>query len=894
MRLHRVTLRDFKGVEERTIAFAKTGVTIVEGPNESGKTTITDALDLLFDARDDSQRVGVVAARPVHRDASPEVIAELTAGPHRLVYAKRFDRKAGRRATTLTVEGPHPEQLTGRDAHERAGQLLSETVDLPLWSALRLQQGVALEQANLLEHASLAAALDAVAGGGQAGAREGTLFARVTAEFGRYHTPTGRQSQQRKELAEAFADAQDRADRLSQELDTLDALAEQAAALSWQLQATGPRLQAQRTQLGDLAERRAQTERLADEVERLRLADQVARGAHDRAIAELEARQRSVAEVERLDGELAALRQADATETPQLAHATEAREELQRDVTRLRSSRAAARDDAERTERRLSAARDARTLADLEQRIVLAGRAQEMLDQADRTLEATVVDDEVLERIHEAEAALVRARTSVRAQAPQVTVTALTGVEVVVDGERTNLRTADTVVHCSPHSLDLRIGEHATVEVRPGVEADAGVRAWEEAEEELALLLASAAVPDVPAARLAHRARREARDDRERADADLRRALGKMTATTLARRAELLRRRLEEEDLVDRSQPQAVKDAGGPPSAQRGTIPTEEELHQDAKRARLARARAEDELDEAVAALEESRRTLDLLTQERAVRSARLDGLVGRRQDASEALAAARAQQPDDALTRAVERSAAAVQSTTLAFGSTAETLASADLDGVREAHENAAAVAERLAQEERGLADELRDARAALDVRGEQGLHDAFAAAELELEQAKREHQRVEARAAASALLFARMSAHRDAARRAYGAPFREKLEAFGRIVFGDTFGVTLDEDLRIATRTVDGITLTFDRLSGGAREQLTVLSRLACAAIVSADGGVPLVLDDALGYSDPDRLARLGAAFRVGARDAQVVVLTCVPERYAHIGDATVVRLG
>jgi len=128
---------------------------------------------------------------------------------------------------------------------------------------------------------------------------------------------------------------------------------------------------------------------------------------------------------------------------------------------------------------------------------------------------------------------------------------------------------------------------------------------------------------------------------------------------------------------------------------------------------------------------------------------------------------------------------------------------------------------------------------------------------------------------------------------RRAYVAPLREKLESLGRIVFGQDFAVELDDDLRVARRTLDGTTLDVEQLSTGAREQLAVLARLAVAAITAADGGVPVLLDDALGWSDPQRLERMAAAFHVAARDSQVIVLTCVPERYAAIGSATTVRL-
>ena len=93
---------------------------------------------------------------------------------------------------------------------------------------------------------------------------------------------------------------------------------------------------------------------------------------------------------------------------------------------------------------------------------------------------------------------------------------------------------------------------------------------------------------------------------------------------------------------------------------------------------------------------------------------------------------------------------------------------------------------------------------------------------------------------------------------------------------------------------RTLDGTMLDVDQLSTGAREQLGVLARLACATIVSPkDGGAPVMIDDALGWSDPQRLQGMGAAIAAAGKQCQVVVLTCTPGRYSHVGSAQVVSL-
>ena len=99
----------------------------------------------------------------------------------------------------------------------------------------------------------------------------------------------------------------------------------------------------------------------------------------------------------------------------------------------------------------------------------------------------------------------------------------------------------------------------------------------------------------------------------------------------------------------------------------------------------------------------------------------------------------------------------------------------------------------------------------------------------------------------------------------------------------------------------------------------------RLACAALVGADGGVPVLIDDALGAADPGRRRMLGAllahagsaagaASAAGAVSAgaparaghventsnrvppptQIIVFTCDPDRYRAVGSAQVRSLG
>jgi hypothetical protein len=189
---------------------------------------------------------------------------------------------------------------------------------------------------------------------------------------------------------------------------------------------------------------------------------------------------------------------------------------------------------------------------------------------------------------------------------------------------------------------------------------------------------------------------------------------------------------------------------------------------------------------------------------------------------------------------------------------------------------------------------DERLQVETRLRDHGEDGLAEKRDNAITLRDAAARELGAYSARGDARKLLFDTLRRTRQSAHLAYIGPLREKIEALGRVVFGESLRIDMTEDLKIASRTLDRKTIPFASLSVGAREQLGVITRLACAMIVAPDGGVPLILDDALGYSDPDRLEGMGAVLSLAGRSCQVIVLTCYPERYRHVGGATIQRIG
>ena len=107
---------------------------------------------------------------------------------------------------------------------------------------------------------------------------------------------------------------------------------------------------------------------------------------------------------------------------------------------------------------------------------------------------------------------------------------------------------------------------------------------------------------------------------------------------------------------------------------------------------------------------------------------------------------------------------------------------------------------------------------------------------------------------------------------------------------MFDEKLSVDLDDDLRIASRTLNGQTLPFDHLSAGAQEQLGLIGRVACALLVDREEGVPIIFDDTLGHSDPARLEGMGAMLSRAGETCQIIVLTCTPGRFRIAGSKTI----
>lgn len=126
-----------------------------------------------------------------------------------------------------------------------------------------------------------------------------------------------------------------------------------------------------------------------------------------------------------------------------------------------------------------------------------------------------------------------------------------------------------------------------------------------------------------------------------------------------------------------------------------------------------------------------------------------------------------------------------------------------------------------------------------------------------------------------------------RSQARETYLKPVMTELRPLLGLLFDDV-SITFDDKTLLPHKILrNGQEEDVERLSGGMREQLSVLTRLAFARLLAKDGRpAPVILDDALVYSDDDRIEKMFDALHRQAREQQIIVFSCRQRAFQKLG--------
>jgi energy-coupling factor transporter ATP-binding protein EcfA2 len=460
---------------------------------------------------------------------------------------------------------------------------------------------------------------------------------------------------------------------------------------------------------------------------------------------------------------------------------------------------------------------------------------------------------------------IAEAEGRIEAASAAVTIAYEPGVADGISLAGTSLAGGTRLVAESP--LVLEIAGIGRITIEPGTSADRQELLGAVAADRgaLANILAEAGVPDIAALEAAHDRARDLAGERAEADAELKALApdGLMSLEALMAEADRL------------------ISASGSPAPGSGI----EEIQRDVERFRADLDAADLARRTAEAAREESRRLVSMQAARTAERNRRLAEMEAslpppelrqQRRVELDAAAAAASRDLDDALRLLSAAEARALDRQGL------ERL-DADVAAARLAIQQAGQEAATLGAERARIEGSLERAR-------REDIAARLANLEAEVERTCANLDDIEEEVAALQLLDAELGAEEERLRDSYLAPVSARLAPYLDVVLPGA-EVALGEGYRVSGVTRGDRREELTRLSDGTREQISVLVRLAFARLLADQGmAVPLILDDALVYSDDRRIAAMHRVLELASEAHQVIVLTCREQSFAGLDGARV----
>lgn len=197
------------------------------------------------------------------------------------------------------------------------------------------------------------------------------------------------------------------------------------------------------------------------------------------------------------------------------------------------------------------------------------------------------------------------------------------------------------------------------------------------------------------------------------------------------------------------------------------------------------------------------------------------------------------------------------------------------DLEVLRQAKQQADGAVSENQQAQSALKEKISLLHGRLDAAT--GLEDELSETQGQLDRASRQVATHEAHLRALDLVLKAIASAESETQTAFVAPVMRELAPLVDLVFADGM-LALDGQLAPETLRRNKVIEAFSSLSDGTQEQLGILVRLAFAQVLARQGlALPVVLDDALVYSDDERIVKMFAALSDVGRSVQVLVFSC-----------------
>ena len=205
--------------------------------------------------------------------------------------------------------------------------------------------------------------------------------------------------------------------------------------------------------------------------------------------------------------------------------------------------------------------------------------------------------------------------------------------------------------------------------------------------------------------------------------------------------------------------------------------------------------------------------------------------------------------------------------------------------DTVKLDHDRAVQALEGLERDLRKVEAQLHSRTGELSRAEHEGLYEKRQAAEAAWEWARAGLERRLREAAAAKSLWEALAARRRALQERLTKPVITRAGAYLEPLFP---GCRLDMTDAFEIRgVVEGERPDeFGDLSGGEREQLSLVVRLALADVLRGDGTLPLLFDDSMVNTDSDRIQIVQSLLYRAARNLQIILFTCQGTQFDKLG--------
>lgn len=849
-----------------------TGVTIIHGDNEQGKSSIMQAVKMALTEKSSAKKGWVKALATAGLSEPIGIRLGLHLDGVDTVVEKNYLKQV---RTQLSFPGSARASLSGDEAENELNQLLSSSVDTNLARELFIEQGTIDTQVDAL---SIPAVQQALGGtDNQPGTGESDLVEKVRNEAKEFLTTSGARKKFINDAVDTTNAAKERLAAVEKKISEMDATVASISRLRKTIEELNAALPALKEDLATWEERKEKLADLQGAVNEARAGAEVARRESDVLKQILERRKREIAEAEERKHDLAGeekLQQELTSKAREIEKRIEEAEKRKTETLELAKAACATLRAAERRQERQRLVKEKEECGQvIEKALVL----KEEIASKRATLSTTEVTTAVLRKLEKAEKDVEVARATREAAVATVTLHKDTSevLTVRVDDDDIELDATDVpLLVASTRTIGYR-GLLATI--TPAQGADKLNGDVDKAVSTLEQLLEDVGCDSVTAAREVHDRDTETKRDIEKLELRRDELLG---THTLEERTE---RVAEIERALDEFPPdEEFADATNVASAETEEVRLEE-LRENADEAQRS---AEVAASEATA-LQGSTVLVDVKVQASVVEKAKADceRSSARVREAEEA-------QPLEEL----KKQAAAAASTAY------------------EAEQFATKKAAELAEEQPDLIDSrLQVARTKVEsninscqearlqlaskssmIDGARGLAEERDAAEAEAKEAAEKSTRLVRRADVYARLLSVLEKHKKEAFDAYAAPLTQAINDLARVIFGPRVHFSLNEDLKLSQRIEDGIAIDVEQLSGGAKEQLTLIVRLALAEVAAKSGAqVPIFIDDFLGHSDQGRIDDMAALINMISARHQIFILTCFPSRFAGVANAHSYRI-